>query len=105
MRFCEKPVSNPGGDLLPQDTYYADEGCELTPACLSCPMPRCAFDEPGGVAKLIVDQRNEQVVQQAFKGKSPRQLSTLFNLSLRSIQRILQPYRNQLDLNWGYGRS
>lgn len=25
---------------------YKDTGCNLHPACLSCPRPRCQFDEP-----------------------------------------------------------
>jgi hypothetical protein len=29
------------------DNYnHTDTGCELHPACLSCPLPRCKYDDP-----------------------------------------------------------
>lgn len=33
---------------LPEYAHYADTGCEHSPACLSCPLPRCKYDEPQG---------------------------------------------------------
>ena len=28
--------------------HYPDQGCELAPACLSCHLPRCRFDQVEG---------------------------------------------------------
>ena len=32
-------------DSLPEHARYKDEGCELSPSCLRCPLPRCQYDE------------------------------------------------------------
>ena len=26
------------------DEYYADDGCEFSPTCLTCPLPTCKYD-------------------------------------------------------------
>ena len=28
-------------DSLPEAHHYQDDGCDLAPACLRCPLPRC----------------------------------------------------------------
>ena len=39
---------------------YVDEGCNLHSPCLTCPLPRCQFDEwprrPGPKPKLVVEK-------------------------------------------------
>ena len=39
-----------GGDInhetIQRNTAYADDGCELAPHCLTCPLPRCKHDVP-----------------------------------------------------------
>ena len=34
-------------ELLPERYPYRDEGCEVSPSCLKCPLPQCKYDEPG----------------------------------------------------------
>lgn len=36
-------------DPLPEHLDYRDDGCDLHPACLSCPFSRCRYDEPHGI--------------------------------------------------------
>ena len=45
-------------DALPEHTHYADTGCDLHPSCLTCPLVRCRYDEPGGARKLLSDERD-----------------------------------------------
>ncbi|MBI2866625.1 MAG: acetylglutamate kinase [Chloroflexi bacterium] len=33
-------------DLLPEHALYRDEGCDLFPSCLRCPLPACRWDMP-----------------------------------------------------------
>lgn len=38
---------------LPEDTVYLDDGCDIHPHCLTCPLPVCRYDVPGGWGKLV----------------------------------------------------
>jgi hypothetical protein len=48
-------------DLLPEHVRYRDEGCELFPSCLSCPLPQCRYDGPER-RQMAKELRNEEVV-------------------------------------------
>ena len=41
------PDPAPPVDPRPEHVDYRDEGCELAPECLACPLPRCRHDDPG----------------------------------------------------------
>ena len=30
----------------PNSNYYKDEGCDISPSCLTCPLPQCKYDDP-----------------------------------------------------------
>ena len=32
----------------PTYSHYPDNGCEVSPSCLSCPLPLCRYDDPQG---------------------------------------------------------
>ena len=34
------------GNEAPKFNYYKDEGCEISPSCLTCPLPQCKYDDP-----------------------------------------------------------
>ncbi len=84
----------PEMDLHPEYYAYQDEGCELSPSCLQCPRPQCALDECGGIAGVLRNQRDNRIVDQADKGKNTRQLAEAFELSKRTVQRILKQDRD-----------
>lgn len=46
---------------LPENTVYRDDGCDIHPHCLTCPLPVCRYDVPGGWGKLV---RRDPVVYQ-----------------------------------------
>ena len=33
-------------DTVPELYHYEDTGCEVSPSCLNCPLPRCKYDDP-----------------------------------------------------------
>ena len=33
-------------DQGPEYYHYEDTGCEVSPSCLSCPLPQCKYDDP-----------------------------------------------------------
>ena len=34
----------PTMDMLPEHFPYRDDGCDVSPSCLRCPLPRCKYD-------------------------------------------------------------
>lgn len=70
--------------------YYPDEGCEFSPSCLECPLPRCILDEPGTRRQLKKRNRNEQIIRRFKKGESISDLAKAFGISKRTIQRAVR---------------
>lgn len=83
-------------DTIPELTRYHDDGCDLHPACLTCPLPRCRYDEPEDGHNVLKQVRNEAVAQVFQReGLSAGELAQRFNLSKRTVHRILQAQRNE----------
>ncbi len=77
------------GDSLPEKTGYQDDGCEIHPECLTCPLPRCRYDEPGGLRGLINSLRDSQIVALRTRGTPVEEISEQFGVSRRTVFRIL----------------
>jgi hypothetical protein len=77
-------------DALPEHTHYADTGCDLHPSCLTCPLVRCRYDEPGGARKLVSDERDLRIVHLHREEELPVDLiARQFGLSRRTVFRVL----------------
>ena len=76
-------------DALPEFTRYRDNGCDAHPSCLSCPLSRCRYEEPGGLRALLNKTRDEQIVGQRASGVPVAELATRFGVSRRTIFRVL----------------
>ena len=37
-------TSSPVLDAVPEFYHYEDTGCEVSDACLNCPLPQCKYD-------------------------------------------------------------
>lgn len=82
-----------GLDLLPENKQYRDEGCELAPSCLDCPLPRCVLDAPRGRAVLYKRRRDEEIVRACrHEGLSRAELAERFDISQRTVQRVLKAH-------------
>jgi DNA-binding transcriptional ArsR family regulator len=68
-------------DLPPEFCQYQDEGCEFAPSCLNCLLPVCVYEETRA-AKM------EQLFVK--EGKTIRELSQIFKVSKRTVQRALK---------------
>lgn len=77
-------------DALPEHTQYRDEGCEISPSCLRCPLPRCRYDEPGGIRSLLAEYRDREILRLRAEGWSVDDLARRFHVSRRSVFRILK---------------
>ena len=83
-------------DLLPEEDYYPDLGCDLFPACLSCPLPRCRYDEPEALKYGSKRRRNKEVMRlKNNEGMTIKQLASAFGLSRRTIHRIIGRSKNE----------
>jgi len=81
-------------DALPESLEYIDDGCDVHPECLSCPLPRCRYDEPGGLRALLNSDRDRQIIELRTAGVSVDQIAGRYALSRRTVFRILTPVGN-----------
>jgi|FLYL01.1.fsa_nt_gi hypothetical protein len=77
-------------DKLPELTQYRDDGCDIHPQCLTCPLPRCRYDDPGGLRGLLNSMRDEQIVAQRRQGTPISELAQRFGVSRRTVFRVLE---------------
>ena len=83
-------------DSLPEAHPYRDDGCDLAPACLRCPLPRCKYDDPGWYRREIRDDRDRQIVLlNRRESLTVPQLSSRFGVSQRTVFRVLQAARGR----------
>jgi hypothetical protein len=76
-------------DSLPEQTGYRDDGCDIHPHCLTCPLPRCRYEEPGGLKAMLNGIRDRHIVSLRSKGQSVEDIADQFGVSRRTIFRIL----------------
>ena len=80
-------------DLPPEYCRYRDEGCEFADSCLNCPLPKCIYDEPGGRQRWLKRQRDREIVRLFYiEGKGVKELTLMFGVSQRTVQRALKNY-------------
>lgn len=77
-------------DALPEHLDYRDEGCDLFASCLACPLPRCRYDEPGGVRAMLNRERDHQMrVLRDDAGMTVDEIADHFQVSRRTVFRAL----------------
>jgi hypothetical protein len=76
-------------DALPEHTQYADTGCDVHPSCLTCPLVRCRYDEPGGVRKVFSEGRDRAIVGMQREGVPVGAIARRFGVSRRTVFRAL----------------
>ncbi len=81
-------------DSVPELTRYRDDGCDIHPACLTCPLPRCRYDEPYDPHAGERRERNA-AIWRAYRedGLSVAGLVERFGVSRRTVHRVLQAER------------
>ncbi len=92
----EADPRQPRRDALPEHTNYHDSGCDLHPSCLSCPLVRCRYDEPGSARRLLSgDRDNEVLAMQRTGGRSIEMIARQVGVSRRTVFRILARARSE----------
>ena len=95
-------VRRPREDALPEHMQYRDEGCDLFASCLSCPLPRCRYDEPGGARAMLNRVRDGEIRRLRFEGGlAIDDISARFRVSRRTVFRVLRQGRTVRVLTEG----
>jgi hypothetical protein len=76
-------------DSLPEFTRYKDDGCEVSESCFDCPLPRCRYEEPGGLRAVLNETRDRQILLLRSKGLGVDDLAGRFGVSRRTVFRII----------------
>lgn len=88
----------PREDALPEHIAYRDEGCDLFASCLTCPLPRCRYDEPGGARTMMNVVRDREIRRlHETSYLNVDELATRFRVSRRTVFRVLQITRDPHD--------
>ena len=77
------------GDSLPEVTRYRDDGCDIYPECLTCPLPRCRYEEPGGLKGMLNSMRDREIVSLKAQGVPAEDIADHFGVSRRTVFRVL----------------
>ena len=78
-------------DRLPEFTAFRDHGCDLHPSCLSCPLPRCRYDDPGWIQREERDQRDAEILRARIAESLPvAHLAARFGVSTRTVHRVIK---------------
>ncbi len=77
-------------DRLPETTAFRDNGCDVHPRCLTCPLPRCRYDEPGWRQRTERGERDTEILRMRLKqALSIGDLAAQFGVSTRTVHRAL----------------
>ena len=87
MTMTFEPVRS---DTLPENTRYADDGCEFARSCLECPLAQCKYDDPGWTSREDRGQRDDEIFRLKKEGISVVELARQFKVSTRTVHRIVQ---------------
>jgi len=82
-------------DALPEDSPYFDDGCEVSPSCLACPLVQCIYDYPQGMETIRDQARVDRTVQLRGLGYSCGEVADLMQSSVRAVYRRLATARRQ----------
>lgn len=90
----------PTMDMLPEHFPYRDDGCDLYPLCLQCPLPRCKFDpDDNGKRNWFQRERKAKRDRQVLRVRRKESVTAVglahrFHISERTVHRILAGSHN-----------
>ena len=83
-----------------------DDGCEVAPKCLECPLPQCKYDDPAGYLRHLRHQRDTQILEKIYQeGLTFEEAAKFFGVSTRAIFRASARHRKNLAATGGEGVS
>ena len=84
----------PSQDATPEFCHYEDTGCEVSPACLDCPLPQCKYDDLDWFHKHRSIARDWKVWETVeSEGLTMEAAAERFSVTVRTVFRKIQRYR------------
>lgn len=80
-------------DLRPELVNYRDSGCNLHPACLSCPLPRCQYEGRADSQTAERERRNAAILAAWRDVLSAAVIAREVGMSRRRVHSIIQAAR------------
>ena len=74
---------------LPENATYRDDGCDLHHSCLTCPLPVCRYDIPGG-KRAVLNLYRDQMIATLRRDYTVPVVAGLVGGSRRTIVRASQ---------------
>jgi hypothetical protein len=81
-----RKVGDSSADHLPEEHQYRDDGCEIAPKCLECPLPDCRFSLPPKRAGAIL--RAAQLRPLLAAGLTADECAAEMGISRRTVYRL-----------------
>jgi CRP-like cAMP-binding protein len=100
--FLDEALLRPSRrDALPEHTRYVDSGCSVHSSCLTCPLVRCRYDDPGGIRALLSVGRDERILALRQQGRmTVKQIAERLGVSRRTVFRVLARARASQEEPW-----
>ena len=81
-------------DTLPENATYRDDGCDVSPSCLNCPLPICKYDDPDYLRRTARSARDRAILDvRRREALTVPVLAVRFGVSIRTVHRALQSER------------
>lgn len=93
--MLKSPSASSPVDTIPEYYHYEDTGCEVSPSCLSCPLPQCKYDDP------VWFQRHRRMARDLkvwstmqSEGLNVEEAADRFSVTVRTVFRIMRRCRD-----------
>lgn len=74
--------------------YFKDTGCDLHPACLECPRPKCKYDEPHWERKKVLAARDLAILKRVYSGEKNKTIAKSLGVHVRTVNRAISRFRD-----------
>ena len=94
-----------GEKILPgQFEFYPDEGCEVSPSCLTCPLSICKHDDPVGYRTFKQHQQWEALITEMEElGLSVQEAADRWGIVPRTVWRMMHELKKAKAKESGEG--
>lgn len=85
-------------DAVPEYYHYEDTGCEVSPSCLTCPLPQCKYDDPTWFQRHRRMARDMKVwTTMQSESLTAEEAAQRFSVTVRTIFRIARRCREAVQ--------
>lgn len=67
----------------------AEDGCDVSPHCLECPLPECKYVEPSYYGRWLEQQKYQRVTTLMEQGLTVEEVAVSLGLHKRTVSRLL----------------